>query len=86
MMAIKTMVIRHFIIFTKNPYKAKLIERMEDWEFSSLQDYIGIRNGTLIHKALATELLDIRPETILEDSYKLIPDSEMIHILKPGWW
>lgn len=30
-----------------NPVMASLIERAEDWEFSSYQEYIGLRNGTL---------------------------------------
>ncbi|MCF6351532.1 MAG: transposase [Cyclobacteriaceae bacterium] len=43
----------------QNPLKAKLVNKMEDWEFSSYQDYLGIRNGTLCNKQLAFELLDI---------------------------
>jgi len=30
-----------------NPVTAGLVERPEDWEFSSYRDYIGLRNGTL---------------------------------------
>ncbi len=30
-----------------NPVTAGLVERPEDWEFSSYCDYIGLRNGTL---------------------------------------
>ncbi|GAB1417503.1 hypothetical protein MASR2M12_02680 [Bacteroidales bacterium] len=33
-----------------NPVKAKLVEKAEDWEFSSYPDYRGIRNGTLINR------------------------------------
>lgn len=33
-----------------NPVKAKLVEKAEDWEFSSYPDYCGIRNGTLINR------------------------------------
>lgn len=77
--------IQAFHYIHQNPFKAKLIGRMEDWEFSSLQDYIGIRNGNLINKALATELLDLQAETLLKESYRDIPDSEMTHFLKPGW-
>jgi hypothetical protein len=32
---------------------------MEEWEFSSYQDYAGIRDGTLCHNQLAVDLLDI---------------------------
>ncbi len=31
----------------QNPVRAKLVERMEDWQFSSYLDLIGNRNGTL---------------------------------------
>jgi REP element-mobilizing transposase RayT len=30
-----------------NPVKANLVSRAEDWEFSSCQEFIGLRNGTL---------------------------------------
>jgi putative transposase len=30
-----------------NPVAAGLVERGEDWEFSSYQDYLGLRSGTL---------------------------------------
>jgi putative transposase len=30
-----------------NPVIAGLVERAEDWEFSSYREYIGLRNGTL---------------------------------------
>jgi len=30
-----------------NPVEAGLLQRPEDWEFSSFRDYIGLRSGTL---------------------------------------
>ena len=30
-----------------NPVTAGLVERPEDWEFSSYREYVGLRNGTL---------------------------------------
>lgn len=30
-----------------NPVKAGLVQRTEDWEFSSYQDYVDLRRGTL---------------------------------------
>ena len=45
----------------QNPVKAKLVERPEDWEFSSFPDYCGKRNGKLIKRERAEEyLVDIR--------------------------
>jgi len=41
-----------------NPVKAGLSGKAGDWEFSSLQDYLGIRNGTLVNKRIAEKYLD----------------------------
>ena len=38
-----------------NPVKAKLVQKAEDWEFSSAMDYAGIRNGHLINRKTAIE-------------------------------
>jgi len=38
-----------------NPTKAKLVKQNTDWEFSSAQDYVNIRNGKLINKLKAKE-------------------------------
>ena len=43
----------------QNPLSAGLVNSMEEWEFSSYQDYAGIRDGTLCHNQLAVDLLDI---------------------------
>lgn len=34
----------------QNPNRKNLVNNLEDWEFSSYQDYIGLRNGTLVDK------------------------------------
>ncbi len=39
-----------------NPVKAKLVKNPEDLEFSSYNDLIGIRNGTLVNKERIVEL------------------------------
>ncbi len=31
----------------QNPVRAGIVNKIEDWEFSSYRDYIGMRNGTL---------------------------------------
>jgi len=65
----------------QNPMKAKLVARMEDWEFSSFRDYCGLRNGTLCNKELAIRLLDLNVKTFYEDSYRIINDGELNNIL-----
>jgi REP element-mobilizing transposase RayT len=59
----------------QNPVKSKLCKKMEDWEFSSFKDYMGIRNGTLIDKDAAFEYLDINTKDFYKESYSVIsPD------------
>ena len=38
-----------------NPVKAKLVQRPEDWEFSSYRDHCGMRNGKLINRERVEE-------------------------------
>jgi putative transposase len=49
----------------QNPMKARIVERMEDWEMSSFQDYAGMRNGDLCNREIAYRLLEI-PESSRE--------------------
>ncbi|MGZ8558180.1 MAG: transposase, partial [Chitinophagaceae bacterium] len=41
----------------QNPMKAKLVEKMEDWAYSSFKDYCCLRRGTLCDQELAFRLL-----------------------------
>ncbi|BDD15156.1 hypothetical protein MATR_19810 [Marivirga tractuosa] len=50
-----------------NPLKAGLVNKMEDWKYSSFQDYLGIRKGTLCNFDLAELLIDIQKD----DFYKI---------------
>ena len=56
----------------QNAYKAGLVTKMEQWPYSSFPDYAGFRNGTLINKELAIELLGLQMSTFYEDSYGVI--------------
>ena len=47
--------------------KAKLVYKMEDWEYSSFKDYCGKRNGTLINKDRAIQLLDLDMNMFYKD-------------------
>lgn len=63
----------------QNPLVAKLTGRAEDWEFSSFQDYAGIRHGTLCQKELATLHCNYSPENFIETSYKLVEEKFISH-------
>ena len=41
-----------------NPVKAGLVDKVEDWEFSSAIDYAGLREGKLINKKVTKEYVD----------------------------
>ncbi|MEO6539737.1 MAG: hypothetical protein ABIN74_02055 [Ferruginibacter sp.] len=64
----------------QNPFKANLVSKMEDWEFSSFVDYAGLRKGTLCNMELAAFLLDLRMENFLKDSYAELPDDSLLKI------
>jgi putative transposase len=45
-----------------NPFLANLVKDAGEWEFSSLKDYAGLRNGTLCNKALLCKLTGMGEE------------------------
>ena len=61
----------------QNPWKAGLVKRIEDWEFSSFRDYCGLRNGTLCDKEIAYRELNIDKEKLYCDSYNTIEDAKI---------
>ena len=63
-----------FMYVHQNPKLAKLVDRLEDWEFSSFLDYIGRRNGTLINKELGLDIFQIAQTQIYELTYFMIQD------------
>lgn len=69
-----------FICFNyihQNPMKAGLVEKMEDWQFSSFQDYLGNRNGTLCNFELASQVLDIQRAEFYETPYSVINENSI---------
>ena len=65
----------------QNPLRAGLIDRMENWEFSSFRDYAGLRNGTLCNKELAAKYCLYEPNNFLKRSYQIIDDNLGKHFL-----
>lgn len=60
----------------QNPLNAKLVSKLEDWQYCSFQDYAGLRNGNLCDKALANQLIGFNERDFAGESHKLI-DEEM---------
>lgn len=56
----------------QNPLRAKLVGKMEEWEFSSFRDYMGIRKGSLCDQEFAFELLGISKKGFYQESYQVI--------------
>lgn len=56
----------------QNPMKARLVKKIEDWQFSSFKDYLGLRKETLCNLDLAKERLDINFDKLYEESYQVI--------------
>ena len=45
----------------QNPWKAGLVQKPQDWEFSSLRDYSGLRQGKLCNYDLCRRWVGIEP-------------------------
>ena len=57
----------------QNAFNAGLTNKIEDWKFSSLREYMASDTASgLCFKNLAFDLLDLDQETILKDSYAAI--------------
>jgi REP element-mobilizing transposase RayT len=58
----------------QNPIKSGIVGRMEDWEMSSFQEYVEIRENQLVSIIMARNLLDIPddPELFVTESYRVL--------------
>ncbi|MFN8298670.1 MAG: transposase [Chitinophagales bacterium] len=62
----------------QNPMKADLVAKMEDWEYSSFQDYCGIRQNSLCNQEMFYTYLGIgREEDFYRISYKMLRDADI---------
>ena len=63
----------------QNPLKARLVHKMEDWEYSSFKDYVGLREETLIDKEEALQFIEVPEDFSLlyKESYEVIPHHKL---------
>jgi REP element-mobilizing transposase RayT len=66
----------------QNPLRAGLINKIEDWTFSSYPDYAGKRKGSICNIDLACTLLDIDLQTFQKDSLRVM-DEETLAKVRP---
>lgn len=66
----------------QNPVKSKLVTKMEDWEYSSFRDYVGIRKGKLPNIKLANEVLGLtqNKEELYKESYQVVLDKPIQYL------
>jgi REP element-mobilizing transposase RayT len=58
----------------QNPIKAKLVSKLEDWPYSSFNDYAGCRNGNLCDRELAWQLIGYDKANFISESYSMIDE------------
>lgn len=66
-----------FLYIHQNPMLAGLVKKMENWEFSSFNDYTGKREGVLCNKQLATEIINLDFSEFYEQSYAIINENKI---------
>ncbi|MFT3679882.1 MAG: hypothetical protein QM791_06395 [Ferruginibacter sp.] len=57
-----------FMYIHQNPLQAGIVNKLEDWHYSSFNDYTGARNGTLCDRKITEKLLGITKENFHERS------------------
>ena len=58
----------------QNPFRAGLVEKIESWEYSSLNEYLNPGFDGLCNQLLASQLMDYHQSGLLEESYIVIHD------------
>jgi putative transposase len=65
----------------QNPLRANLVKRLEDWKWSSMQQYLGVSTHQLCKKEIASTFIEVNWERLLEESYLVIPEDIRSKIL-----
>jgi hypothetical protein len=63
----------------QNPVVAKLVSRLEDWEFSSFREYAGLDGFGICQKELATLYCNYDPIDFIDKSYELV-DKKLVDL------
>lgn len=65
----------------QNPVRAGLVNKPEEWRFSSYQDYAGLRNGRLCNEQKASELFNLNEIDLFAETMKTIDQDLLKKIL-----
>ncbi len=66
----------------QNPMRAGICERMEDWEFSSFNNYYKSETESFLVKDLAFDLIGVSQDDFYNESYQVIEDYKIKIILE----
>ena len=66
----------------QNPIKAGLCIRMEDWKFSSFNDYYMPKKNSFVEKQIAFDLIGVSQKQFYSESYQLVEDHKIRVILE----
>ncbi|MEQ8551708.1 MAG: hypothetical protein RIC06_13540 [Cyclobacteriaceae bacterium] len=66
----------------QNPMRAGLCERMEDWEFSSFNNYYKSETNSFLVKDIAFDLIGVSQDNFYNESYQVIEDNKIKKILE----
>ena len=64
----------------QNPMKAGLVDKIDDWHYSSFKDYAGLRKGTLCNLALAKTWINVDENNFMKESYQVIDQGKLEYI------
>lgn len=66
-----------FFYIHRNPFDSGLVEKIEDWRYSSIRDFAGIRNGKLINQNVAHDIINFDKENFIEQSYIVLKEKDI---------
>ncbi len=66
----------------QNPLKAGLVQKLEDWVYSSFVDFAGLRQGNLCDYLLAAEIIGFDKNNFVAESYNVIAEEFIPHLFE----
>jgi putative transposase len=66
-----------FFYIHQNPFTAGLVSRLEDWKYSSLQEYCGQSSVSLCNQSLAFEMINFDRNNLVEQTYAAINERNL---------